>query len=267
MTTTEPKVIKIRSVNRPGFFGISSYGNAVTVIGAELSKRGHNTGLTKEDEEYFEKELKLEKGTLSSHSKWWDEVFNTQYSIRLKRSKSNELILDTPINELKYKVLLGSSKVANSEIEKNNPTCEFYIDDEESKAKVELESLSFEFEGMKLIFKMTPEEKRGSLKLFGKAGTDLMSESIAEMQLSQELKRNPKQFFDILTDKDLKTKVFVKELEEYGIIDRKNGTYNYGDDTIGLNLEETVSYLNNLKNQSIKLTLENRLKKVKKDKE
>jgi hypothetical protein len=266
-TIVEPKVIKIKKVKRIGFFGIDSYGNSQTIIGAEVSKKGHNTGLTKEDEAYFEAELKLPKGTLAPHSAWWDEVFNTQHVLRLKNSKTNELILDNPINELRYKVLLASSKIANSEVEKSKPYVEFYIDDEEAKAKKELETFNFEFEGMKIIFKMTPEEKRGSLKLFGKKGTDLMSESVVDMQLVRELKEAPKQFFEIMTDKDLKTKTFIKELEEYGIINRKNNTYNYGDDTLAITTDEAVLYFNDLKNQSVVLTLGQKLKKVKKEKE
>ncbi len=260
----EPKVIKIKKIKRPGVFGIDSYSRSTTTIGAELAHMGgHNTGLTAEDQQYFEKELNLKPGDLKSHSIWWSEVFNTQHALRLKNSKTNELIIDNPLNELRYKILLASTKIANSESEKSKPYCEFYIDDEAVKAKQELEQLDLEYKSMELIFKMTPEEKRGALRLFGKKGLEDMSESIIGAQLAKELKTNPKQFYDIITDKNIQTKSFIKELEEYAIIDRKNGTFNYGDDTLATTTEDAVAYFNDLKNQSVKLTIETKLKKAK----
>lgn len=268
MTTTEVKSIKIKAIPRPSFFGISSYAKSVATIGAELSLTGgFNTGLTKEDEIYFEKELNLKPGELNKHSKWWSDVFNVEHVIKLKRTKENVIYLDNAINELRYKVILASSKVANSEIEKGNPKYDFYIDDPEAKAKKQLETINFEFEGLKLIFKQTPEEKRGSLKLFGKKGTDLMSETVVESQLAEELKKDPKNFFEIMTDKNLKLKIFVKDLEDYKIISRRNSKYIYGDETIGNTLMDCIDYLLNPEHKDVYLMLDTKLRKAKKDKE
>jgi hypothetical protein len=264
-TIKEVKEIKIRKIPRAGFFNIASFSRAVEVLGAELNDKGsHNTGLTESEERHYEKELDLKVGELKPHSKWWSEVFNVEHSIRLRADKSNTLILDSPINEIKYKVLLASSKVANSEVEKNKAGTVFYIDDIEAKAKKELETFNFEFEGMKLILKCTVEEKRGNLRLFGKKNTDLMSEDVLNAQLAQEMKKDPKNFFNIMTDKEIRTKAFIKELEERHLIKRTGNTYKYGEDIIGASTEECVAYFNDIKNQHIKLVLETKLKKAKK---
>mgnify|MGYP000996367177 CR=1 FL=1 len=65
-------------------------------------------------------------------------------------------------------------------------------------------TLNFELEGMKLILSLTGEEKKGALRLFGKSGLDLMSDDVASAHLMQEMKKNPKTFFDIITDKEIK---------------------------------------------------------------
>jgi hypothetical protein len=262
---TEVKEIKVKRIPRPGFFGIASYSRSTITIGAELShKTGHNTGLTESDERYFEAELGLQPGMLKSHSKWWDDVFNVEYPIRLRADKSNTILLDTPLNQLRYRILLASTKVANSEVEKNSPSAIFYIDDVEAKAKKEMETFSFEFEGMKLILGCTPEEKRGNLRLFGKKGTDLMSEDVLNAQLAQELKRDPKNFFSIMSDKNIRTKAFIKELEEKYIIKRTGNTYEHGEDLLGLSIDECIETLNDIKNQKLRLILEDKLKKAKK---
>jgi len=261
-----PKTVKIKHAGKAGYFGIKSFSKSVETLGAELNPKGRNI-LTKDEQAYFEKALELKEGTLASHSKWWDDVFNVEYPLRLVKSKTNELTLDNPINQLKYKVALASSKIANSEIEKNKPGISFYIDDVEAKAKKELETFNFELEGMKLIVQSTPQEKRGSLRLFGKKGLELMTEDNLTSQLYQELKRDPKNFFDVMTDKELKTKTFIKELEEYHLIKRKGNTYMFGEDTIGLSTDQCVEWVNDIKNQPIILKLTTKLEKIKKDKE
>lgn len=261
-----PKTVKIKHAGKAGYFGIKSFSKAVETLGAELTKNGRNF-LSENERLYFEKELNLKEGELKPHSKWWDEVFNVEYPLRLVKSKTNELVLDSAISQLKYKVALASSKIANSEIEKNRPGVSFYIDDVEAKAKKELETINFEFEGMNMIIKCSPEEKRGALRLFGKTGLDTMSENILSSQLYQELKKDPKNFFTIMTDKDLKTKMFIKELEEFHLIKRKGNTYMYGEDTIGLATEECVEWFNDIKNEPIRLILSTKLKRSKKEKE
>ncbi len=263
-----PELVKIRRNPKVGYFGIVSYPNSVTTICCQIGNKGaYNTGLSPEEEAYYESKLSsigVKPGDLGKHSKWW-EYFNTELGgIRLFNTKATELMLDNEINQLKYKVLLANDKVAKSEIERNKPGIQFYIDDEEAKAKDELKTLNFELEGMKLILELTPEEVKGSLRLFGKAGLDLMSTSTSQAQLMQEMKKNPKNFFDIMKDKDLSTKMFVQELVERKLITRKGNYYIHGDDTIANTTNEAVEYFNDSKNQSVKLALETRLKKLKK---
>lgn len=266
MEFTGPKEVVIKRVPRAGYFGITAYPKSTTTLGCELGKNGFKTGLTPEEEKYYEVELGLKPGELGKHSKWWGDVFNIDYAIRLNNTKETRMILEDKIKQVTYKVLLASSKVANSEIDKKDPWVDFYIVDEEAKARAESEIFDYEWEAMELLLKLTPEEKRSSLRLFGKAGVDSLSEMMLKSELTKEIKKDPKAFCTTLKDKQLKTRMLIEELLEYRII-TKNGTYyKHGEDSIGASTEEALEYFDNLKNQSVVLTMTTRLKKAKKDK-
>jgi hypothetical protein len=265
MSFNGPTKVNLKRVPRPGSFGITAFGNTVTIIGCPISKNGHKTGLTKEEEDYFEKALRLKEGDLDKHSDWWDNTFNVKYPILLNNTKTTELILDNPINQLKYKVLLASSKIANSEIEKG-PDTDFYIDNQEAKAKAEVEQFNYEMEGMESILKMNTDEKRNALRMFGKTGLDDTAEFMLKAELGRLLKKDAKKFVETINDKDIITKAFVQELIEKQILTRKGSDFKYGDDFIGSNIEACVLFFESGKNQETKLHLQGLLAKKKKGK-
>lgn len=263
---TGPNEIVIKRVPRAGYFGITAFPKSTTTLGCELSKNGYKTGLTTEQEKYYEQALGLKAGELSKHSKWWGEIFNIDYSIRLNNTKETRLILDDKINQLKYYSLNASSKVANSEIDKKEPWVDFYIVDEEAKAKAESEQFDYEWEAMELLLKLSPEEKRASLRLFGKKGVDSLTELMLKSELTKELKKDPKAFCEVLKDKALKIRMLIEEMIEYKVIIRSGNYYKNGDDTIASSTDEVLEYFEDLKNQSVVLALTTRLKKEKKNK-
>lgn len=261
---SEVKVIKIKRIPKVGYFGITSYPKSVTVLGCEIDGKtgAFKTGLSAEEQEYFEKELNLKPGELGKHSKYWN-LFNSEHPIRLQNTKSTEIVLDNPINLLKEKILKASSKVANSEIERT-PGAIFYIDNVEAKAKADLESFNYEFEGMGILLKLLPEEKRSALRLFGKTGVDNLSETMLNVELGKKLKEDPKRFLETMSDKDSKTKGLLQEMIEKNILKRKGSYYIHGEDTIGHSTDEAVAWLNDPKHSDIRKVLESRLSKAKK---
>ena len=268
MEKEEVKSIKIKRVNKPGYFGINSYPHSVVTIGCEISgKTGEfKTGLSPEDEKFFEAELNLKPGDLNKHSQWWSEVFNVKHALRLFQTKGTELLLDSTMNKLKYKVAISNSKIAPSEINRT-PDALFYIDNEEVKAQAEMEQSNYKFEGMKKIISFTPDQKRSGLRLFGKTGIDTMSEAMLNAQLTREMEKDPKKFLETVSDKHAETKGLISELIEKGMLKRKGNYYIHGDDTIAHSTEECVAWLNDPKHDSIKKILETRLSKTKKSKE
>lgn len=256
------KEIIIKRIPRAGFFGLGAYDKSTESFGCEQSiKDGrYKTGLTPEEAKEFEKKLGLKEGELAPYSSWWGE--NIEF--RFEKTKANTMIIDSPMNELRYKCLIASSKVAKSELEKHkNPNAIFYIVDEEAKAEIETANADIKFEAMEILMRLNPEERRSSLRLFGKKGVDSLSEIVVKNELVKQIDKNPKDFVHILSDKRLKVRMIAEELVDYGIIVKHGHYYKNGDDTIGASTEELIDYLEDLKNQSVFLAMKNRLKKKK----
>ncbi len=260
-----PEEVEIKRIPRPGYFGITSFGKGLTRVGSPITVRGNKTGLTKEEESHYEKLLNLKSGELDSHSDWWNDVFNVKYSIMLFNSKTTKLILDNPINQIRYKVLLVSNKIANSEMLKN-PEAEFYIDNKELKAKAESESLDYEIEAMEMMFKMSPEEKRTALRLFGKDKLDDLSETMLKSELGKQLKRDPKRFVETLSDVDLNIKSWILELIEKGILIRSGNTFKYNNEVIAGSMDGCIDFFKKPINQDLRLIASTNLEKLKKGK-
>ena len=262
---TDYKEILIRMIPKQGFFfnkGLLSYDKSTTTFGVEISRDGrYKTGLTPKEQAEFEKELGLKEGTLAPSSEWWGD--NIEF--RFENTKPNRMLIDSPMSRLRYRVLLASSKVANSELDvKKSPNALFYIVDGEAKAKVETEQADYEFEAHDLIRSLSVDEKRAALRLFGRKGVDNMSENVVKAELLKEIRKDAKGFSSILKDKRLKTRLLAEELIDYGIISKNGYYFRNGDDTIASSTDELIDYLEDIKNQSVLLAMKNRLSKKKK---
>lgn len=260
LTLNKLNTIKIRPIAKQKFSGISSFPNSVTTLGCELGKSGYKTGLTSEEERKFEIELGLPKGTLQRNSNWWGNL-----SIRIFNDKDTNIDCEGTMGEIKKKILFESTKILNTPSEKDKwPKAEFMIIDPEAEAIYEEKQLDYEIEALEFFSELSISEKRGVLKLYkAKAGIDTMSEKVVKTELAKELKKDPKNFVKLVTDKNLKTKVLVADLVEYKIIHKEGNYFTNGDDPIGNSTEEVVAYLNDIKNQSVKLALESKLDSMK----
>jgi len=249
----------IRPIIRNKFSGQSYYNKTLTVImGAQLSQNGlYKTGLSVADEEHYEKELNLPKGTLSKrNTDFWSDM-----EVRLRNDKLTIFNIVTGYDELKFKMLQQHDWIANTEHDVvGNSTARFYIYDPEAASKIEDAKMEFEFAAMEAFHNTTVEERRGLLRIYGKKGVDSMSETMVKTELFKEVKKDFKEFIRLATAKDTPTRALVKALIEKDILKQK-GTYFYnGEDLLGSSTDEVVSYLSDMKNQAIKLALESKLK-------
>jgi len=249
----------IRPIVRNRFSGKSAYDKTVTVIqGAQLSSTGlYKTGLTSQEERDFENEMGLAKGTLNrQNSSFWGDL-----DIRLNNSKLTILNILTPLDDLKYRVLLEHDLIANTEhdVEKN-PGAKFYIYDPEAASKIENSKIDCEFEAVERFTNLSLEERKGLLRVYGKRGVDNLSETMVKTELYKFVKKDPKEFIRLSSSKTTPIRALLEALIEKNIIVKK-GTYFYnGEDLIGGSTDEAVAYLSNPKNQAIKLSLEGTLK-------
>lgn len=259
----QPRQYVIRPIIRNKFSGQSYYNKTLTVImGAQLSNTGlYKTGLSTEDEAYFEKELNLPKGTLSKrNADFWGDM-----EVRLRNDKLTIFNIVNAYDELKFRMLQEHDWIANTEHDvPGNSTARFYIYDPEAASKIEAAKMEFEFAAIEAFTAASIEEKRGLLRIFGKRGVDTMSETMVKAELYKEVKKDPKEFLRLIKAKDTPTRALLEALIEKEVI-RKKGTYFYnGEDLLGSSTDEVVSYLSDLKNQAVRIALENKLKPSKK---
>lgn len=258
------KKIKIINLGRNKFSSLSIYPKATKVLSTELGRSGlYKTGLTEEEEKFFEKYFKYSEGTLSKKpadnkdgSNYWADL-----EIRLDAKRNNELNLEDPKQYIKYKVMLESSKICNSPLEKHKwPDAEWMIMDEESDSKIESVEIDKEVEAIEVFNDLSEEDKKGVLRLYGKRNLEKSSPSLIKSALYKELKKNPTNFIKTATDKSLKMKVLIEDLITANIITRNGNYFKNGDEPIGNSIEEVVSYLEDAKNQTILVALKGKLK-------
>lgn len=262
---TEVKTLVIKPIVKPKFSGVSSYSKTQTVFcGAEMDSNGlYKTGLTREQETHYEKVLNLAPGTLGKKSPFWGDL-----EIRINNDKPTRFSLSGYMDELRESVIKAHSKIANSELHlMNNPQAMFYIDDPEEKAKLEASKMDYELQALDEFTTLPIEDKRSMLRLYGKSGIDDMSETMVKAELYKEVKKDPSYFVKTLQNpKSMKANALLKELVEKRIVTKKGAYYYNNEDLIGGSTEEAVSYLMDIKNQQIKLVLEEKAKKLRKTK-
>jgi hypothetical protein len=249
----------IRPIIRNKFSGQSYYNKTLTVImGAQLSQNGlYKTGLSLADQEHYEKELNLPKGTLSARNgEFWGDM-----EVRLRNDKLTIFNIVNAYDELKFRMLQQHDWIANTEHDvQGNSTARFYIYDPEAASKIEDAKMEFEFAAIEAFSNATVEERKGLLRIYGKKGVDLMSETMVKTELYKQVKLDPKEFIRLATAKDTPVRALIEALIEKSIL-KKKGTYFYnGEDLLGSSTDEVVSYLSDLKNQAVKLALEGKLK-------
>ncbi len=249
----QERTIVIKPATRIKFSGVSSYTNTRTVIeGAQLGKGGNYiTGLTKEEEKYYEKELGLKEGELNrNNSAFWGHILD----LALPMDKAYTITISSPMDELKLKVLQNHGRIASNELElAKNPRAEFFIEDKEAKAKIEELSIDLQFSAVESFNELTIDEKKGYLKLYGKTGTDALSDRIIKTELYKEIIKDPKKFLEFTKNPDITLRIQIQDMLEKGTLKRKGHYYNFEDEVIGTSIDSVVAFFKDVKNQSLKI--------------
>jgi hypothetical protein len=249
MTTKE---VIIKPVVKPKFSGISSYSRAHYAIeGAQLGKSGYKTGITEEEQKYFEKALRKPEGFLNPDNK---EFWATMLGMNLPLDKPFFFSVTTPLDELKLKVILQRSDIANNELElQRNPSAVFFIEDKEAKAKVEELAIDILMVANEAFNELTIDEKKGYLKLYGKKGVEDLSDRIIKTELYKEVNKDPKKFIDFTKNPDIALRIQIEEMLEQGTLTKKGSFYNFEQEVIGNSIDAVVAFFKDVKNQSVKI--------------
>lgn len=240
-------IVRIIKVNP--WTGLTKWPTTFDYVGSYFTRTGSlHTGLTREDAKRLEQELGKEAGELSPNSDFW----NT-FAVKLGK---RDLILDTekPLDELQYLFLKEHKRVANG-LNNINPSKDYVLINKDAEAEQTNRITKVKREAYKALDKMSIEDMRKCLRLYGMKA-DSMSNELVEAKISEQIENSAPTFMMKWVENPNKEINFVIEEAIAKNIIRKNRTqYFFGTDLIGNGIDDVIAYLNDKKNQDIKLSI------------
>lgn len=215
-----------------------------TYLVPQMSRSGVlNTGLTPEEEADFEKRMGFSKGTLAKDSKYWET-----FVIVMKGDKHE--FDGTVADELAIKVLKAHKRVADG-FEGLTPSHDYVLYNIESEAISKNLANKIMFEAMAEIRKLTSAQMINAAASLG-LGSNATAE-IAEFKLTEYAMANPQDFLARwVNNPNKEVEVLLSEAISANVIRKDGSVYFYGTDTIGVNKESAISYLNDKKHSDVR---------------
>lgn len=245
-------IVRIMKINP--WTGLTKWENTYDSVGYYAQRSGAMyTGLTEADARRLEKALGKEEGDLSPNSDFW-----VTFAVRIGK---RDLVLDTnkPLDELQYLFLKGHKRVADG-LANLNPTKDYVLINKDAEAEQTNKLSKAKREAYREFDKMSIEDMRKCLRLYGMKA-DTMSNELVEAKLTQEVESAPEKFMMKWVNNPNKEINFVIEEAISKNIIRKNRTqYFFGTDLIGNGIDDVIIYLQDKKNQDIKLAILNEIK-------
>ena len=241
--------LKIKKKNPWGNF--IKYRNCFDYIAPYFTRSGSiYTGLTPEDEKYFEKALGYDEGHLAKTSDFW-QTFCVKVGTRT-------LLLDDsiPRQAMIIKFLSGHKRVATS-LDKLDAGKDYLLINREAEAVEQNKQNKLRRDAIKEFDKLSLDQMRQCLRLFGMSA-DRMSNELVESTLFGLVDKQPKKFFDKwVNNKSKDTEYMIEQAIAKGVIRKEKTNYFYGTDLFATTLDEAIAYLDNKKNQDLKLAIIN----------
>jgi hypothetical protein len=206
------------------------------------------TGLNAENQEKFEKLLKVD---LSPQSDYWKD-----YKVNMIGTKEKTLELINPENELAYIFLLNHKRIAKSLTDSDIGLKDYYIVDEDAEADLANTKAGIKIKANQLFSKLSNDNKKDILKLYpGFVNTNNVSSKIVDAKLYEELEKDASKFILHAEDKNRDVKILLKDLVKANILRKNKSSYYYGDDFLGHDEESAISYIEDPIRQSLKIDL------------
>ena len=244
-------VVELKIKKKNPWAGLIKYKACFDYIAPYFTRSGSvYTGLTPEDEKYYEKALGYEDGRLSKTSDFW-----TTFCVKVG---SRGLILDDsiPRQEMIIKFLSNHKRVATS-LDKLTAGKDYLLINREAEAVEANKINKLRRDAIKEFDKLNLEQMRKCLRLFG-VNANRMSNELVESTLFSIVDKQPKRFFEKWVDNSTKDTEFVlEEAIAKGVIRKDKTHYFYGSDMFADSLEDAIAYLDNKKNQDLKLSIIN----------
>ena len=244
-------VVELKIKKKNPWIGLVKYRHCFDYIAPYFTRSGSiYTGLTPEDEKYFEKALGYEEGHLAKTSDFWN-TFSVKIGTRT-------LLLDDsiPRQAMIIKFLSGHKRVATS-LDRLDAGKDYLLINREAEAVEQNKQNKMRRDAIKEFDKLSLEEMRQCLRLFGMSA-DRMSNELVESTLFNMVDKQPKRFFEKwVNNKQKETEYLLEQAIAKGVIRKDKTHYFYGTDMFADTLQDAIAYLDNKKNQDLKLAIIN----------
>ena len=181
-------VVELRIKKKNPWAGLLKYSRCFDYIAPYFTRSGSiYTGLTPEDERYFEKALGYDEGHLSRTSDFW-----TTFCVKVG---AKPLLLDdsVPRQAMIIKFLEGHKRVATS-LDKLDAGKDYILINRQAEAVEQNKINKLRREAIREFDKLSLDNMRKCLRLFGVKSDDLSNE-LVESTLFTMVDKNPKKFF------------------------------------------------------------------------
>ena len=261
-------IVKLLIKKSETWSGVYLYKGCFKGIGPYWTRSGKvYTGLTDEDARRLEKEIGYSEGHLSPSSPFWNSFFiKIDGSKRTKKGDPNgdnvpyiEINTSNPHGELQYLHAVNHKLVANGKADITPGTEYVLVNEDEEARKANVESKK-KREASREFEKLSLEDMRKALRLFGR-NSDIMSNEVVEETLYSIVTESPESFMaKWVNNKQRNTQFLVEAAVAKNIIRKSRNVYYYGTEPIGTSLQDAASNLDDKKNQDVKASIEDELK-------
>ena len=244
-------VVELKIKRKNPWAGIIKYKSCFDYIAPYFTRSGSiYTGLTPEDEKYFEKALGYPEGHLAKTSEFW-----TTFCVKVG---ARTLLLDDsiPRQQMIIKFLTGHKRVATS-LDRLDAGKDYLLVNREAEAVEQNKQNKLRRDAVKEFDKLSIEQMRKCLRMYGVRPDD-MSNELIESTLFSLVDKNPKKFFYKWVDnKNKETEYLIEEAIAKGVIRKDRTQYYYGSEMFADSLDDAIAYLDAKKNQDLKLSIIN----------
>ena len=244
-------VVELKIKKKNPWAGLIKYRSCFDYIAPYFTRSGSiYTGLTPEDEKYFEKALGYTEGHLAKSSEFW-----TTFCVKVG---ARTLLLDDsiPRQQMIIKFLTGHKRVATS-LDRLDAGKDYLLVNREAEAVEQNKQNKLRRDAVKEFDKLSIEQMRKCLRMYGVRPDD-MSNELIESTLFSLVDKNPKKFFQKWVDnKNKDTEYLIEEAIAKGVIRKNRTQYYYGSEMFADSLDDAIAYLDAKKNQDLKLSIIN----------
>ena len=242
-------IVILRPTKRNNWSGLIKYKNCYEDIGPYFTRSGLlYTGLVDDDSKRLEGSLGYEAGKLGKGSDFWHTFY--------VRTTDKDLYLNTedPMDELRYLFLKNHKRVKNSLAEYKAGANFVLINKEEEAKKASVYNRS-KRNAISEFDKLSTDDIRKALRLYGH-NADSMTNEMAENRLFDIVEGDPQGFVNKwVNNKNRDTQYIVEQATAKNIIRRNKRMFTYGSEKLGYGLEEACIFIDDPKNQDIKVAI------------